>query len=126
MCETCETENSWGDLRKMWAEADKKAKDWREAGEENLLRQMFDAREGLKSLGWRDGQHAPKDGTRFLSIEAGSAGVFPCYWMTNKHMAEGGGFWSEAHGDLWPTKPTLWKPMPSNAEVSRGRFDEQR
>jgi len=28
-------------------------------------------------------------------------------------MAEGGGFWSEAHGDLWPSKPTLWKPMPS-------------
>ncbi len=51
MCETCETENSWGDLRKMWAEADQKAKDWREAGEEKLLRQMCDAREGLKSLG---------------------------------------------------------------------------
>jgi hypothetical protein len=115
MCETCENEEP--NLREIWAAADKKAKDWREAGEEKLLRQMLDAREGLKSLGWRDGQYAPKDGTRFLSIEAGSTGVFPCYWMTNKHMTEGGGFWSEAHGDLWPAKPTLWKPMPSNAGI---------
>jgi len=113
MREACENEGP--NLREIWAAADKKAKDWREAGEESLLLQMVDAREGLKSLGWRDGQYAPKDGTRFLSIEAGSAGVFPCYWMTNKHMPEGGGFWSEAHGDLWPAKPTLWKPMPSNA-----------
>lgn len=102
--------NEEPNLREIWAAADKKAKDWREAGEKKLLRQMLDAREGLKSLGWRDGQYAPKDGTRFLSIEAGSTGVFPCYWMTNKHMAEGGGFWIEAHGDLWPAKPTLWKP----------------
>ena len=114
MREACE--NSWvDDLRKIWAEADKKAKDWREAGEENLLRQMFDAREGLKSIGWRDGQYAPKDGTRFLSVEAGSAGVFPCHWMPNKLMPEGGGFWIEAHGDLWPAKTTLWKQIPSNA-----------
>jgi len=114
MCETCE--NDEPNLREIWAAADKKAKDWREAGEEKLLRQMLDAREGLKSLGWRDGQYAPKDGTRFLSIEAGSTGVFPCYWM-DKHMKEGGGFWSEAHGDLWPAKPTLWKPMPSNVPL---------
>ncbi len=112
MCETCENEEP--NLRAIWAAADKKAKDWREAGEVKLLEQMLDAREGLKSLGWRDGQYAPKDGTRFLSIEAGSTGVFPCYWMPNKHMADGGGFWSEAHGDLWPATPTLWKPLPSN------------
>lgn len=115
-----EDDNEPPNLREIWAAADKKEKDWREAGEEKLLQQMLDAREGLKSLGWRDGQYAPKDGTRFLSIEAGSTGVFPCYWMTNKHMAEGGGFWSEAHGDLWPAKPTLWKPMPSNAEITGG------
>ena len=86
-----------------------------EAGEVKLLEQMNDAIEGLKACGWKEAIYCPKDGTRFLAIEAGSTGVFPCYWMTNKHMAEGGGFWSEAHGDLWPAKPTLWKPMPSNA-----------
>ena len=117
-CLRCGDDNEPPNLREIWAAADKKAKDWREAGEEKLLQQMLDARAGLKSLGWRDGQYAPKDGTRFLSIEEGSTGVFPCYWMPNKHMAEGGGFWSEAHGDLWPAKPTLWKPMPSNADVT--------
>ena len=115
MDEMFETEDSWVDnLRNMRAEADKKAKDWRDAGEEKLLLQMVDAREGLKSLGWRAGQYAPKDGTLFLSIETGSTGVFPCYWRDNNLMAEGGGFWIEAHGDLWPAKPTLWKPMPAN------------
>ena len=45
MCETCENEEP--NLREIWAAADKKAKDWRDAGEEKLLRQMHDAREGL-------------------------------------------------------------------------------
>lgn len=116
MCETYENEKP--NLHEIWAAAAKKEKDWREAGEEKLLRQMLDAREGLKSFGWRDGQYAPKDGTRFLSIEAGGTGVFPCYWQPNKYSPTGGYFWAEAHGDLWPTTPTLWKPMPSNASLS--------
>ena len=114
MCETRENEEP--NLREIWAAADKKAKDWLEAGEVKLLEQMQDAREGLKSLGWRDGQYAPRNGDRFLSIEAGSTGVFPCYWMDNNLIKEGGRFWSEAHGDLWPAKPTLWKPMTSNVK----------
>lgn len=118
MCETCENEEP--NLREIWAAADKKVKDWREAGEVKLLEQMNDAREGLKSLGWRDGQYAPRNGDRFLAIEAGSTGVFPCYWQPNKHSPTGGYFWAEAHGDLWPARPTLWKPMPSNVKVSDG------
>lgn len=101
-------------LMQMWAEADKKAKDWREAGEVKLLEQMNDAFNGLKACGWKEAIYAPKDGTRFLSIEPGSTGVFPCYWMENKLMKSGGSFWSEAHGDLWPSRPVLFKPMPSN------------
>lgn len=111
-CETCEdhTPNT-PNLIEIWKAADKKAKDWRTAGEKNLLQQMQDGLNGLKSLGWRDGKYAPKDGTQFLSIEAGSTGVCLCYWMDNDRMKEGGGFWAEAHGDLWPAKPTLWKPL---------------
>ena len=115
MCETCDTGNKGFDIRAMWAAADKKAKDWREAGEVKLLERMHDAWAGLKQCGWKEAIYAPKDGTRFLSIEAGSTGVFPCYWMDNK--LNGGGFWSEAHGDLWPANPVLWKPLPSNVEV---------
>jgi hypothetical protein len=116
-CETCETENPWGDLRKMWADADKKAKDWREAGEVKLLEQMNDALNGLKAGGWADAVYCPKDGTRFLAIEAGSTGVFPCYYQGEW---PNGSWWAEAHGDLWPSRPVLWKPIPSNAEL-RGR-----
>lgn len=101
-------------LRAMWAEADKRAKDWREIGEVKLLQQMLNAFDGLRSIGWREGVYAPKDGTRFLSIEAGSTGVFVCYWWDNDRMKEGGRFWSEAHGDLWSVNPILWKPMPGS------------
>ncbi len=101
-------------LRDYWAEAEKREKDWREAGEQKLLAQMNDAREGLKSLGWRDGLHAPKDGTRFLVIEAGSTVVFPCTWMPNASIVTGGAFWAEAYGDLLPAKPLLWKPLPTS------------
>ena len=97
-------------LRQMWCDADKRQKDWREAGEIKLLEQLNDAYEGLKACGWQEAVYCPKDGTRFLAIDMGSAGVFPCYWMGNK--LNGGGFWSEAHGDLWPARPVLWKPMP--------------
>ena len=39
-CLKCGSEGP--NLREIWAAADKKAKDWREAGEEKLLRQMLD------------------------------------------------------------------------------------
>lgn len=96
-------------LRSLWAEADKKARNWREAGEEKLLRQAFDAREGLKACGWRDGRHAPKDGSRFLVCGWDSTGVFPCRYQMGHFMVEDG-------GDLWPVSTVgMWKPMPSNA-----------
>lgn len=111
MCETCETENPWGDLRAMWAEADKKAKDYRDKGEVKLLEQMHDAWAGLKECGWKEIEYCPKDGTRFLAICAGSTGVFPHYY---RGEWPDGHWWAEAHGDLWPSRPILWKPMPSN------------
>ena len=60
-----ETENPCGNLRKMWADADKKAKDYRDKGELKLLEQMHDAWAGLKECGWKEIQYCPKDGTRF-------------------------------------------------------------
>lgn len=114
MCELPETgtsSNHWADLRKMWTDADKKAKDWREAGEVKLLVQMNEAIEGLKACGWKEAIYCPKDGTRFLAIEAGSTGVFPCYYSGEW---PNGSWFAEAHGDLWPSRPVLWKPMPSN------------
>lgn len=102
-------DNQAPSMMQMWAEADKKARDWRDAGDIKLLKQMHDAYQGLEACGWRQIIYCPKDGTRFLAIEAGSTGVYPCHyrgqWPT-------GSWWSEAHGDLWPSRPILWKPMP--------------
>ncbi len=105
---------SYSDLQKLWAESDKKAKDYREKGDKELLCQMLDAYNGLRSLGWREIDYCPKDGTRFLGICAGTTGVFVHYY---EGEWPNGRWWAEAHGDLWPSRPILWKPMPDS--VSR-------
>lgn len=96
-------------LTRMWDEASKREKDWREQGEIPLLKKMHDACAGLKACGWREIQYCPKDGTRFLAIEAGSAGIHPCSY---RGEWPNGTWWTEAHGDLWPSRPILFKSMP--------------
>lgn len=113
MCETQNTDDSWSVLRQMWIDADKRAQDWRDAGEVKLLDQMHDAYQGLKACGWKEAIYCPKDGSKFLAIEAGSTGVFPCFYVGTW---PDGSWWAEAHGDLWGANPILWKPMPSNAK----------
>lgn len=113
MCETCNNpDHEELDIRAMWAAADKKQKDWRDAGEGVLLERMHDAWAGLKACGWREIEYCPKDGSRFLAISAGSTGVFPHHY---RGEWPDGHWWCEAHGDLWPSRPIMWKPMPSNA-----------
>ena len=89
-------------LMRMWAEADKKSEDWRESGDIKLIEQMHDAYRGLEACGWNPIAYCPKDGSRFLAIEAGPDTVA----IGNLRV------WAEAHGDLWPAWPVLWKPMP--------------
>lgn len=105
-------------LMELWAEADKRERDWREAGEKTHLDALQAAYCALKACGWNNAIYCPKDGTRFLAIEAGSTGVFPCYY---DGVWPSGSWWAEAHGDLWPARPILWKPMPSNAEFTERR-----
>ena len=100
-------------LREMWAAADLKAKEYRSIGETGLLEKMNDCYRGLKEFGWDEAVYCPKDGTRFLAIEAGSTGVYPC---TYQGEWPNGTWWTEAHGDLWPSRPILWKPMPKSKE----------
>jgi len=95
-------------LMQMLAESDKQAKDWRDAGEVELLKQMLSAYQGLKACGWNDAIYCPKDGTRFLVIEAGSLGVFPC---TYQGKWPDGLWWLEDDGDICPGRPILWKPL---------------
>lgn len=114
MNEQSMAEDAWGELRRHWNESAKKEKDYRSAKEMEFLQTMVRAWADLYALGWREIECCPKDGTRFLAITAGSTGVFPHYYQGEW---PNGHWWCEAHGDLWPSRPILWKPMPSNAEV---------
>lgn len=99
-------------VQDIWREADKKRIEYATKGEAALLQEMLDKYFGLKSLGWNDAVYCPKDGTRFLAIEAGSTGVFPCRYQGKW---PNGGWLTEADGDLWPSHPILWKPIPKDA-----------
>lgn len=70
------------------------------------LDQMHDAYTRLEKLGWRSAIYCPKDGTSFDAIEAGSTGISTCHyegdWPTGR-------WWVEADGDLWPSRPILFR-----------------
>lgn len=75
--------------------------------EADALMVMFRAWERLKKLGWKEAIYCPKDGTWFDAIEAGSTGIHRCHyegeWPT-------GSWWVAEAGDLWPSRPMLWRP----------------
>lgn len=89
----------------LWAEAEaareKRAADMPD--ERAAIRQLFDAQERLKELGWKDPIYAPKDGSALDVIELGSTGIHRAYyegeWPT-------GGWWIQ-DGDTWPCRPAL-------------------
>lgn len=73
------------------------------------LNDLFAAYQRLKALGWNDAVYCPKDGTKFAAIEAGSTGV---------HLADYQGEWPSGgwwvyDGDIWPSRPILFKPLGS-------------
>jgi len=74
--------------------------------EADALREMFTAWQRLKDLGWKEAIYCQKDGTEFLAIEAGSTGIHSCTYS---------GKWPDGHwwihdGDIWPSRPILWRP----------------
>ncbi len=100
--------SEWTDLRNHWERCAKEQPDHRADGEAEILDAMFQQYKKLKALGWQEIIYCPKDGSRFLSISAGSTGVFPCYY---EGLWPKGFWWVEDAGDLWPAHPILWKPM---------------
>lgn len=93
---------------KLWqaAERSKRRRAHRLPDEEACLRAMFDAWQRLRDLGWREIQHCPKDGTVFLSIEAGSTGIHDCHYQGDWPT---GLWWVHEARDLWPARPMLFK-----------------
>jgi hypothetical protein len=70
------------------------------------LAQMQEAYQRLKELGWNDAIYCPKDGTIFDAIEAGSIGIHDCHYMGEWPK---GSWWTHEAGDLWPSRPTLYR-----------------
>lgn len=102
----------------LWAkcEADKAKRAQVMPDEESARRMLWDAQERLKELGWKEAMYCPKDGQMFEVIEPGSTGVHKCNydgeWPT-------GSYWVHSEGGLWPSRPLLFRPLPSNDQVQR-------
>lgn len=78
--------------------------------EETALAVLFDAFIRLKELGWREAIYCPKDGSPFLAIEAGSTGIHECRYQGEWPS---GSWWVSGDGDLWPSRPILFKAKSS-------------
>lgn len=77
----------------------------------SAIRAMFEAWQRLKELGWREAQYCPKDGSAFEVIEAGSTGIFEC-----RYSGEwpDGHYLIAAHGDIYPSRPILFRLYPED------------
>ena len=93
---------------------DKRAADMPDEG--SAMRAMHRAYQRLKELGWNDAVYSPKDGTVFDALEAGCTVPGRCHYMDDWPE---GGWWMHDGGDLWPSRPILWRKLPDNVEGNR-------
>lgn len=109
--------------RALWqdVEASCKATAEKLPDEKAALNAMVEAFHRLKDFGWREAMYCPKDGSGFQVIEAGGTGVHHC---TYDGEWPDGSWWIHADGDLWPSRPILFRLYPAallNQEASRNR-----
>lgn len=88
--------------------------------EDAALRVMGQAHERLRELGWKEASYCPKDGSHFQAIEAGSTGIHDCAYD---------GEWPNGHwwiydGDMWPSRPILFKLYPADQAKEDARIAE--
>lgn len=99
---------NWSDLKKHWAECDKKERSQRESwAHENMLK-INDLMLAIKQDGWRDIIYCPKDGTEFLAWSPEYKTPFICKYMGNW---PNGSWWAFCSGDMWPALPILFKEI---------------
>ena len=77
----------------------------------SALEVLFAAYKRLQELGFREAMYCPKDGSIFDAIEAGSTGIHPCNY---RGTWSDGNFWIHEDGDLWPSRPILFRPRESS------------
>ena len=71
---------------------------------------FFDAWLRLKDFGWREAIYCPKDRSEFLVIECGSTGQHRCIYEGEWPK---GTWWIVSDGDMSPSRPALFKPLPN-------------
>lgn len=89
--------------------------------EKSALNAMHDAYIRLRDLGWRDAIYCPKDGSAFEIIEVGSTGIFRAHYSGEWPS---GSWWAEDAGDLWPSRPALFRLLPEDQAKEDARRAE--
>lgn len=95
----------------LWAacEAATKARAEAMPTEEDAVRVMANAFQRLRELGWKEASYAPTDKPLKL-IEPGSSGIHDGHAYGEwPHKS----FWITDAGDLWPTRPCLFRFVDS-------------
>ena len=111
-------EEEWDRQAKAFAERDA-ARAALMPTEQDAIKLMFEAFTRLKDLGWREAIYCPKDGTEFDAIEPGSTGIHATHYSGEW---PDGGWWVSAQGDLWPSRPVLYRPT----EAERAKWAERK
>jgi hypothetical protein len=84
--------------------------------EKAAIQMMFEARQRLQELGWRDAIYCPKDGSVFDSIEPGSTGIHKCYY---EGEWPNGRWWLFDEDDTYPSRPVLFRAPPTVCQGER-------
>lgn len=85
--------------------------------EQDAIEAMWQAHQRLRELGWKDAIYCPKDGSTFDAISPGSTGIHRTHYMGEW---PDGSWWAEDGGDLWPSRPCLYRPT----EEEKARWAE--
>lgn len=113
-----EAQALWETVERRRAERAAKLPDERSA-----IEAMFEAWLRLKELGWSEAIYCPKDGSAFEVIEPGSTGIFRCHydgdWPKGTWRVEDG-------GDLWPSRPILFRLYPEDEAKRKAKMAEAR
>lgn len=91
--------------------------------EKTAIKMMCDAYHRLKDLGWREAVYCPKDGSSFEVIEPGSTGIFRAHY--NGEWPKGS-WWVEDSGDLWPSRPVLYRLYPEDEAKWKAKMEAAR
>jgi hypothetical protein len=90
--------------------------------EQDAIKLMFECHQRLQELGWREVIYCPKDGSVFDAISPGSTGIHPTHYSGDWPS---GSWWCEDGGDIWPSRPCLYRPTAQELaedEARRLRF----